>query len=166
MRTNLSILTLFVLFCTFFAACLPPSTPYPFKDPQQIVAEATAWSTDLETYINNWTLGIAPDAIPDNLIPKGIEDSKHFYLKNPDQVTDAETWAIRLAKPINKDSLYAGIPDPKVTYLFLGTALAPFGSKLVIEGEFPHCRFFSIQATPPLNGKEYYAQRQFGTAEV
>jgi hypothetical protein len=53
-----------------------------------------------------------------------------------------------------------------VTYLFLGTALAPFGSRLVIEGEFPHSRFFSIQASAPLNGKEYYAQRQCGPAEV
>lgn len=154
------------LFSTLVYSCLPPATPYPFKDPQQIVTEATVWSNNLEAYIAQWTMGNAPDAIPDNLIPKGIADSKHFYLKNPDQVTPDETWAIRLAKPVNKDSLYAGIPDPKVTYLFLGTALAPFGSKLVIEGEFPHCRFFSIQATPPLNGKEYYAQRQFGTAEV
>lgn len=153
-------------FSIFLNACLPPATPYPFKDPAQIVADAESWSADLEAYINQWTLGNVPDAIPDNLIPKGIEDSKQFYLKNPDQVSDAETWAIRYAKPVKKDSLYAGIPDPKVTYLFLGTALAPFGSKLVIEGEFPHCRFFSIQATPPLNGKEYYAQRQFGTAEV
>lgn len=73
---------------------------------------------------------------------------------------------MRYAKPINKDSLLAGIPEPRVTYLFLGTALAPFGSKLIIEGEFPHCRFFTIQISPPLNGLEYYAQRQFGTAEV
>ena len=36
----------------------------------------------------------------------------------------------------------------------------------MIEGEFPHCRFFSIQISPPLNGVEYYAQRQFGTAEI
>ena len=87
-------------------------------------------------------------------------------MKDPDSVSDAETLAVRYAKPINKDSLYAGIPDPKITYLLLGTALFPFGSKLVSEGEFPHSRFFPIQITPPLNGKEYYVQRQFGTAEV
>ena len=147
-------------------ACLPPSTPYPNRPPEEVVADAEAWSGSFEAYIKQWTLGLVPNSIPDGLIPEGITDSKNFYLKNPDQVTDAETWAVRYARPINKDSLLTGIPDPKVTYLFLGTALAPFGSKMVIEGEFPHCRFFSVQVSPPLNGKEYYAQRVFGTAEV
>jgi hypothetical protein len=148
------------------SACLPPSNPYPVEPPDTIVQRAEAWSDSLEDYIEAWTQGQVSESIPDELIPQGIEDSRNFYLKDPDLVTPEETWAIRKAKPINKDSLYAGIPDPRVTYLFLGTALAPFGSKLVIEGEFPHCRFFSIQASPPLNGKEYYSQRQFGPAEV
>lgn len=147
-------------------ACLPPSDVYPNKPPAEVIAEAQQWSQSLEQYIVQWTQGLVPDSIPDSLIPMGISDSENFYLKHPDEVTAAETWAVRYAKPIHKDSLYAGIPDPKVTYLFLGTALAPFGSKLVLEGEFPHCRFFSVQITPPLNGIEYYAQRQFGTAEI
>jgi hypothetical protein len=148
------------------AGCLPPSDPYPSQPPQTTIAQAEEISDSLEAYINRWLQGNASDSIPDSLIPAGISDSKNFYLKNPDSVSLSETWAVRYAKPINRDSLYAGIPDPKITYLFLGTALAPFGSKLVIEGDFPHCRFFSIQATPPLNGTEYYSQRQFGTAEV
>ncbi len=147
-------------------ACLPPAMPYPNRPPATVVSDAQKWSADFEQHIRQWTQGQAPAAIPDRLIPKGISDSKNFYLKNPDQATAAETWAVRYAKPINKDSLYAGIPDPKVTYLFLGTCLAPFGSKMVIEGEFPRCRFFSLQVSPPLNGKEYYAQRVYGTAEV
>jgi hypothetical protein len=147
-------------------ACLPPSKPYPHRPPAEIVAAAEAWSDEFTAYVELWAQGLVPSAIPDALIPEGISDSKHFYLKNPDEASAEETWAVRYAKPVNKDSLYAGIPDPKVTYLFLGTALAPFGSKMIIEGSFPHCRFFSIQVTPPLNGREYYAQRQFGTAEV
>jgi hypothetical protein len=154
------------LSCLLAPACLPPSDPYPHRPPAEIVAEAEAWSGNFEAYIEQWAQGLAPAAVPDALIPQGISDSKNFYLKNPDAVTAAEAWAVRYAKPIDKDSLYAGIPDPRVTYLFLGTCLAPFGSKLVVEGEFPHCRFFSIQASPPLNGKEYYAQRVYGTAEV
>lgn len=146
--------------------CLPPSTPYPNRPPDQVVAEAKTWSGNFEAHVKGWLAGQRPAAIPDNLIPKGISDSKNYYLKNPDLVTPAETWAVRFAKPIKKDSLYTGIPDPKVTYLFLGTCLAPFGSKLVIEGEFPHCRFFSIQASPPVDGKGYYAQRVYGAAEV
>ncbi|MCU0416530.1 MAG: discoidin domain-containing protein [Cytophagaceae bacterium] len=147
-------------------ACLPPSNPYPHRPPQDVVNEAIKLSDSLEKYIVLWTEGKVPAQIPARLIPDGISDSKNFYLKHPDDVTPEETWATRFAKPINKDSLYAGIPDPKITYLLLGTSLAPFGSKLIIEGEFPHCRFFSIQVTPPLNGSEYYAQRQFGSAEV
>lgn len=147
-------------------ACLPSADPYPYRPPGDVTAEAQAWSDSLEEYIELWVQGLVSDSIPDHLIPQGVSDSKNFYLKNPDAVSAAETWAYRYARPINKDSLYAGIPDPKVTYLYLGTALAPFGSKLIIEGEFPRCRFFSIQITPPLNGIEYYAQRQFGTAEV
>ncbi len=159
-----------VLGAFFFAltqqACLPSSTPYPNRPPEQVVAEAEAWSKTFEAYIKKWLDGQTPPNIPDALIPTGIADSKNFYLKNPEQVSSGETWAIRYAKPIDKSALYAGIPDPKVTYLYLGTCLAPFGSRLVIEGEFPHCRFFSIQVSPPLNGKEYYAQRVYGTAEV
>ncbi len=163
-KTN--IFLAFVALVIGVQSCLPPATPYPYRPAEEIVAEAEAWSATFENHIKQWTLGQIPSAIPNSLIPEGSTDSKNFYLKNPDLVTPAETWAVRFAKPINKDSLYAGIPDPKVTYLFLGTCLAPFGSKMVIEGEFPHCRFFSIQASPPLNGKEYYAQRVFGTAEV
>ncbi len=154
------------IIATTLYACLPPSTPYPNANPTTIVAQAQTLSDSLESYIIKWTQGLVPNSIPDSLIPQGITDSRNFYLKNADSTTGFETWAVRYAKPINHDSLLGGIPDPKVTYLFLGSALAPFGSKLIIEGEFPHCRFFSIQVTPPLNGKEYYAQRQFGTAEV
>lgn len=154
------------LLSAFLPSCLPTADPYPERPPAEIVAEAEAWSSDFEQYIKNWKQGLVPSAVPDALIPEGISDSKNFYLKNPDEVTPAETWAVRYARPINKDSLLGGIPDPKVTYLFLGTALAPFGSKMIVEGEFPHCRFFSVQVSPPLNGKEYYSQRQFGTAEI
>ncbi len=166
MKMNLAKYFFLVPLLFFINACLPPASPYPYEDPNQIVNEAKALSLKLEAYILKWSQGLVPSKIPDSLIPKGISDSKNFYLKNPDSVTAQETWAIRLAKPLNKDSLLAGIPDPKITYLFLGTALAPFGSKVFVEGEFPHCRFFSMQISPPLNGKEYYAQRQFGTAEV
>jgi hypothetical protein len=157
--------TYFSVIC-FLASCLPKADSYPYKDPAAVVSEAQAWSGTLEAYIRQWAAGNASPNIPASLIPKGVSDSKNFYLKNPDLATPEETWAVRYAKPIDKKALLAGIPDPKITYLFLGTALAPLSGKLVLEGEFPHCRFFSIQISPPLNGKEYYAQRQFGTAEV
>ncbi len=60
------------------------------------------------------------------------------------------------------DSAYGGVPDPHVTYLLLGASYVPFGSKLIIEGEFPYCRFFSVQVSPPFNGKEYCPLRGIG----
>ena len=163
---KLQLLALAVMFANPVLAQFPAPDPYPARLPSEVVAEAETWSARFEDYIEAWSQGLVPSDIPDSLIPEGISDSRDFYLKDPQQVTAAETWATRFAKPIRKDSLYGGIPDPNVTYLFLGTALAPFGSKLVIEGEFPRCRFFSFQITAPLSGEEYYAQRQFGAAEV
>jgi hypothetical protein len=123
-------------------AQLPAATPYPYQPPSVVISQAKKISDSLESYIYKWTLGQVPSAVSSTLIPQGVSDSKNFYLKNPNSVTPQETWAVRYAKPLKKDSLLAGIPDPKTTYLFLGTAFAPFGSKLVVEGEFPHCRFF------------------------
>ncbi len=151
---------------SLLSGCLPKSDKYPYKDPELIKQEGRKISDNLESYIKKWLAGQVPSQIPDSLIPPGVLDNKGFVLKKPEDATDEEAWAFRKAKPIVFDSIYNGLPDPHVTYLFLGTPLAPFGSKLVIEGEFPHARFFSIQVTPPLNGKEYYAGRVFGTAEV
>jgi hypothetical protein len=161
-----SILLCTIILTLLFASCLPTADIYPNQPPTVVVAKAQRLSDSLASYIEKWTRGLVSSRIPDSLIPQGISDSKNFYLKDPDSATAAETWAYRFAKPINKDSLLGGIPDPKITYLFLGTALAPFGSKMIVEGQFPHCRFFSLQVSPPLNGVEYYAQRQYGTAEI
>ena len=114
---------IFFLMAILFQSCLPPSEPYPNAPPSTIITQAQIISDSLESYIYKWTQGLVSDSIPDNLIPQGISDSKNFYLKNPDSVTATETWAVRFAKPINKDSLLAGIPEPRVTYLFLGNCL-------------------------------------------
>lgn len=159
-------LLLFFLLSFFITSCLPPSDPYPNENPATVRQRAKTVSDNLESYIRKWTAGTAAAQIPTDIIPTGITDNKNFYLKKPEDATPQETWAIRYSKPINLDSVYNGLPDPNVTYLYLGTPLAPFGSKLVIEGEFPHARFFTMQIAPPLNGVEYYAQRTFGTAEI
>jgi hypothetical protein len=41
-------------------------------------------------------------------------------------------------------------PDPYCTYS-LCMYTGPVGAKMVIEGEFPHCRYFDIQISPPLD---------------
>ncbi|UYZ61519.1 discoidin domain-containing protein [Hymenobacter weizhouensis] len=144
---------------------IPDPEKYPFEDPAQVQQEAQTLSDSLQAYIMKWADGKAPSRIPDRLIPQGVTDHKDFYLKNPDEVSPEEAWIRRYAKPVNLDSTYNGNPDPHVTYYLLATSLAPMGSKLVIEGEFPYARFFSLQVTPPLNGKEYYSG-VFGTTEV
>ena len=120
----------------------------------------------MEEYIEGWLDGNNPPQIPDSLIPEGITDAHSFKLIHPDSADAGDIWAYRYSKPINLDSIYPSLPDPNVTYLLMGPALAPFGSKVHIEGEFPHCRFFSIQMSPPLSGKEYNYDRAFGPAEV
>jgi hypothetical protein len=161
------VLHLLGLLClSLCSACFPNPDPYPHQTPEKILQEAQGWSDSLGRYITRWAEGRAAAQIPARLIPKGIVDCKNFYLKKPEDATPTETWATRPARQLKLDSIYNGLPDPNVTYLYLGTPLAPFGSKLVIEGEFPHARFFSFQFSPPLNGREYYAQRMLGSAEV
>lgn len=148
------------------SGCLPPAPSYPYEPKAQILQEGQQISDSLEGYIKRWLDGQVSSQIPNKYIPKGIVDNKNFYLKNPDEVTEEEVWATRLSKPVNFDSCVGGLPDPNVTYLLLGPSLAPFGSKLVIEGDFPYCRFFSIQVSAPLDGVTYTASRFFGAAEV
>lgn len=147
-------------------SCIPTPDNYPYKPANEIRNEAQSISDDLQAYVEGWLDGINPPEIPANLIPEGVTNIHSFTLASPDDVTYEEAWAWRYAKPINTDSIYNSLPDPNVTYLLLGPALAPFGSKVHIEGEFPFCRFFSLQMSPPLSGEEYTYDRTFGAAEV
>ncbi|MBA3705614.1 MAG: discoidin domain-containing protein, partial [Bacteroidetes bacterium] len=149
----------------FISSCLPKSDPYPYENPTVIKADAQKISDNLEAYIRKWLLGQVPAQIPDNLVPFEGTQRKKFYLKLPKDVTVDDMWLTRFAKPVNFDSVYNGQPDANVTYYAGASPLAPFGSKLIIEGEFPYCRFFNIQVSPPLNGKDYYAH-PFGAPEV
>lgn len=47
MKYNItSLLSLFTF--VLLISCLPPSQPYPYMEPEQVVAEAEAWSQTLE----------------------------------------------------------------------------------------------------------------------
>jgi F5/8 type C domain len=149
-----------------FISCLPPAPDYPYKSPAQIKAEGKVWSDKLAAYIERWLDGQVPAQIPDSLIPPGITECKNFYLKRPEEVTPNEAWATRIAREVNFDSIRIGIPDPNVTYLLFGPSLAPFGHTMIVEGEYPHARFFSAQISPSLDGVVYMPQRIYGAAEV
>ncbi|MFP4459087.1 MAG: discoidin domain-containing protein [Candidatus Zixiibacteriota bacterium] len=148
------------------SGCIPEPYPYPYRPASEIREEAQEISDSLQAYIEGWLDGDNPPEIPERLLPEGIVDAHSYRLLHPDSVEYDDIWAWRLAEPINLDSVHHSLPDPNVTYLLMGPALAPFGSSVHIEGEFPHCRFFSIQMSPPLSGEEYCYNRAFGPAEV
>ena len=150
------------------SGCLPQAVPYPYKNPESLKKEASALSSELEKYVYGWLKGVNPKNIPNHLIPQGVnlEDNHDFYLQRFEEIDPTKQWLIRESENLNFDSLKAGVPDPHVTYFALGTSLAPFGSKLVIEGEYPYCRFFSFQISPPFDGKGYCINRALGPTEV
>lgn len=157
-----------IISCVFIVGCLPKPVPYPYRPSDELVREAQAYSDELDTYIHGWMRGKYPSQIPDSIIPPGFDtiENRKFYLQKFDEIDPQKQWAIRQSRPIVFDSVYSGVPDPHVTYLLLGSSYVPFGSKLIIEGEYPYCRFFSIQISPPFSGKEYCPQRGIGPAEI
>jgi hypothetical protein len=57
-------------------------------------------------------------------------------------------------------------PDPNCSYLVVVAMYLPFGSRVVIEGEFPHARFFDVQVTPSFQPELYQYDGSVGVAEV
>jgi len=154
------------LFLLGSCSLLPEPDPYPHRAPESIIAEAEDISARLDAYIRRWMAGEAPAEVPEELIPKGVRDNTKFRLARPEDVSPRELWHTRLARPLRRDAVQNGLPEPNVTYLFLKTPFAPLGHRLVVEGRFPHCRFFGFQITPPIDGIGYYPGRVFGSAEV
>ncbi|MGA7933534.1 MAG: hypothetical protein WCA35_08305, partial [Kovacikia sp.] len=142
--------------------------PYPYyKDKQAIINQAQEISDRLENYIRAWHQGKASAIIPAELLPSGVDPAlKNFRLLHPDEVRAADQWIIRKAEPVNLNALHHLYPDPNATYLVLGIFFAPFGTKVMMEGEFPHSRFFDVQVSPPLDPAFYYYDGKFGIPEV
>lgn len=165
--------------CLMLSACdlpkrvvetiLPKHAPsYPdYQDKQAVISEAQAISDRLSDYIRAWHQGKAPATIPAELLPSGISPQlKNFRLLHPHQVRATEQWIVRKAEKINHKALHHLFPDPNATYLVLGTFLAPFGTKVIMDGQFPHSRFFDVQVSPPLDPAFYYYEGAFGVPEV
>jgi hypothetical protein len=144
----------------------PPAYPH-YQDKNVALAQAREISDNLEAYIRAWLRGEVPAEIPDNLILKGTDFGiKNYRLLKPEEVRAQEQWIIRQAQPIDRNALLGLYPDPHVTYLILGVFYAPFGTKVIMEGEFPHARFFDVQVSPPLDPAVYYFDGKFGSPEV
>lgn len=160
---------LVVLMVSLVLGCSPlvPVPAYPHQNPDRVIAEARLLSDNLETYVKDWLDGKVPAQIPEKLLPQGMDRSvKHFYLQKPEDVIPEKQWLIRETEEINFKALHGSFPDPHATYIKLGVLYAPFGSRLVIEGKFPHSRFFDIQASPSFDPTVYYYNKSLGAGEV
>lgn len=148
-------------------SCLPPPPTYPYRDSSQITAEAQQLSNQLESYIKAWMDGQASAQIPRDLYPKGMATGvKNLYLQRYEEIVPSQQWMVRERENINFNALHGFFPDSHCTYIKLGIFYAPFGNRLVLEGEFPHSRFFDIQASPSFNPAVYYYDKSFGSGEV
>lgn len=147
----------------------PNPPPFPnFSDRNHVIAEAQSISDRLEQYIKDWFDGRVPARIPNEILPQGYDpnDFPTFTILRPEQITWREQWAVREAEEINFNGLRGGFPDPHCTYALLPTMLVPFGGKVILEGNFPHCRFFDLQVTPSFHPEAYRYNGYTGVGEV
>jgi hypothetical protein len=117
-------------------------------------ARARELSDALEDYIRRWLDGEVPAQLPEGLLPSYIDTAKtkDWTLVRPDEVTPEQQWLVIPSHPIDPDfeECYMLGTDAHVTYGKLLFA-APIGSKLLIEGDFPHARYFAYEILPPLD---------------
>jgi len=147
---------------------IPQPAPFPcFSNRETVIAEVRAISDRLETHIKAWMDGRAPAQIPTALLPAGVDTTvfKDFRLQRFEEIDFDRQWGVRPAETIDFRALKGYFPDPHATYVVLPTLFAPFGSKVVLEGSFPHCRFFDIQMTTSFH-PEAYRYGGFGVGEV
>jgi hypothetical protein len=113
--------------------------------------EAEDLSQNLEEYIYRWLKGEADAHIPPGLLPPYIDSVKthDWYLISPDEITPEEQWySMEMYDPA--EELHQHSPDPHTTYLKL-IFVAPFNSTLLVDGDFPHCRFMDYQILQPFD---------------
>ncbi len=119
--------------------------------------KAQELSDDLENYIRGWLKDENPAEIPYGLLPKSINSIKthSWTLQSPEEVDPDDQWYSIPAReepaPEFKE-LYQNGAATHVNYLKL-LFVAPFDSKLLIEGDFPHCREMAYQIAMPFNPK-------------
>jgi hypothetical protein len=147
---------------------IPQAPVYPYQDRGTVTETARCISGALESYVKAWLDGRATAAIPEVFLPKGYntKDYSDIHLVPPEDIKPEQQWAIRQAEPINLNALRGSFPDPNVTYIVIPHLYAPFGSTLVIEGQFPHSRFFDIQVTPSFDADNYHYDANTGVGEV
>lgn len=115
-------------------------------------------SRSLQQYIQKWLQGEAPADIPPAVLlnEPGLVNLTNacgaWTLVRAEDAKPGDQWVVRPAMEADSrfQELYYMSPDPHCTYLLL-PYIAPLGSKLVVEGEFPRCRFMNFQVPIPYN---------------
>ena len=115
-------------------------------------ARAQELSDKLESHIRAWLRGEANAKLPEGLLPPYIDNpkTKDWTLQRPEEVDPNKQWfIIAPAHEIDPEyqKLYMFGVDCHVTYAKL-IFIAPFGSKLLVEGDFPHARFMDYEILP------------------
>jgi hypothetical protein len=120
------------------------------------VQEAIDLSDRLENYILDWYYNGVNPIIPRELLSPWIDNKKtHTWtLLRPEEVNPESQWYYYPAREEpsldNFCKLYMNNAATHVTYLKL-LYIAPFDSQLLVEGEFPYCRFMDYQITEPFD---------------
>lgn len=126
----------------------------PEKYYQQANQQAQELSNKLEKYIRDWLVGETDAKLPQGLLPEYIDNpkTKDWILKKPDEVNPSEQWLIIPTHEIDPEyqKHYMLGADRHVTYGKL-IFVAPIGSKLLIEGDFPHARFMNYEILEPFD---------------
>ncbi|MDA3963639.1 MAG: hypothetical protein PF961_22865 [Planctomycetota bacterium] len=135
-----------------------------YAERQQTKADAI--SARLEAFIRAWAAGDNDGQIPAGMLPRGLDNEKlgGWRVVAPEDVTPEQQWWLRRAHDIDFDALYFLYPDNHCAYAKIAY-LAPFGSTLVMEGAFPHARFFDLQVAAPYDPLSP-ATVGFGAGEV
>jgi hypothetical protein len=112
-------------------------------------------SERLEKYIEQWLEGRAEARLPKGLLPPYIDSPKthDWTLLKPEEADPEKQWFIvspaHQIDPEYKKMHMHGV-DSHFTYLKL-LFVAPIGTKLLIEGDFPHARFIDYQILQPFD---------------
>jgi hypothetical protein len=147
---------------------VPTPPAYPFGNRDELIRQAQCLSDALDRYIEAWLDGRAGAEIPAEFLPQGInlKDYPRWRLQRPAELLPQQQWSVRPARPINTIEAAGFFPDPNVTYIVLPAMLLPFGHRVVVEGEFPHARFFDLQVTPSFDPASYHYDGGTGVGEV
>lgn len=151
---------------------MPRVPPYPYygeyETHEGVVAEAEHQSTELAAYVEDWLDGEVPAELPPHLVPEAANPLITGYrLIAEDEIDPRDQWIYRPGvgdDGIDRNDSPGLFPEPQATYLLMPNYQAPFGHTAVLTGDFPHARYFSVQATPSFEPEHYGGL--FGIGEI